>query len=987
MNHMRTAFTLRNIFLTLVLTFFASCAKNNAENDNDNFSISPEELQFSSSAGNQLVSVTCSGEWYITEPGETWCSAEKRGNDIIEVTVQQNLNREERSASLSVCHGDKVLYLKITQSGRNSDPDNPDRPEVPEGGYTLNEGTIIVDSEVNGLLDGGYDNGDYDKAFFLKKPVPEGKLPTQGDHWVFNTPSKTFPNGCLAFIQEVKDMGDHYEVRYTKAGLSACFRDINLPQQELDITPYVTRIEDENGRQLSFSRTKAASKSEPFEIKIHPGSISMDNLEIEPTINISTVLKTRVDLEDYKLYSLDFVTDTDCTIEMDYSVSAGVDFNYHMPVLKVYMAAIPVGPLLITPFLEVDLTVGSCIQGSINAKYEYSRHVRASVHYDDLNSWSADLSSPEQDDSAWRPSRLGPKLNCSTRYGIGISPEFGLYGDVVSVGLGISAGMQHQVETGLYNVWNEYYFINILQDSDYTTSFILGAYVSATGLGFPFHLNLPDLEFPICSYKMLPSVSSVVQDCTGTQATFGVWLKNRTLYTDLPMRVKLIPVGGSAQDAVTAEFGDVSRQLEALNAGADSVYVETSISLDEGIEYYGNVEMYFGEGIGWSALPDTYLNVIPVSNGCYNAIKEVLADIYSCRSGEWKDCNWMKSDVNVTELAHVEFKDGHWSIAIPEDWKFTSNLKIGNHTGGVSDFKTWSLNAGGNDKRTFSNVEVKDKKCTAFNVGEHVENYSMHSPKLSRLDIPEDVKTVELSETPFDGISFYLDSYKNLKSVKIDNCSLLTKLSFTATDPKALPTLYVSNCNALQTLNLNKIILEEGAFKNITWPSGFQRLNIEQSQIKATALDVAVPYLFISTSTCADLAISGCVGMKDLWISLDKGGNISVSGCASLQTCRVGWNIAGLSVTSCPALTSLTARETKMSSFQASSLPSLTDLDLYNNRNLTGLMLPIFDEVRNKPGSSLSYDKRYWYWSDGTWRDEGYGYWYEGEPDRGYHLK
>ncbi len=981
--------SVKNILLPLVLMFFASCTERNvnAGEGKDNFSISPEELLFSSSSGNQLVSVTCNGEWHIAEPGETWCSAEKRGNDIIEVTVTQNLDRKERTADLPVCHDEKVIYLKITQSGRNSDPDNPDRPEVPEGGYTLTEGTIMVDSEVNGLLDGGYDNGAYDKAFYLKKPVPEGKQPVQGGHWVFNTPSETFPDGCLAFIQEVKDLGDRYEVRYTKDGLGACFRDINLPEQELDITPYVTRIEDENGRPLSFSRTRAASKSEPFSIKIHPGAISLDNLEIEPTINLSTVLKTRVDLEDYKLYSLDFVADTDCTIEMDYNVSAGVDFDYHMPVLKVYMSAIPVGPILVTPFLEVDLTVGSCIQGSINAKYEYSRHCRASVHYDYLNSWSADMSSPDQDDSGWRPSRLGPKLSCSTRYGIGIGPEIGLYGDVVSVGFFINAQMQHQVEAFLSWKWNDNNVINVLQDTDYTTSFILGAYVSANGLGFPFHLSFPDLEFPICSWKMLPSISSVEQDCVGTQASFAVRLKNKTLYTDLPMRVRLIPSGGSAQDAVTAEFGDVSGQLEALNAGAESVCIETSLSLDEGVEYYGYVDMYLGEEIGWSAVPGTILNVIPVSAGCYDAFKEILADIYSCRSGEWKDCNWMEPGVNVTELAHVGFKDGHWGIGIPEEWKLSSNIKVGNHTGGVSGFRSWSLNASGNDARTFTNVEVNDKNCTGFNVGEHVENYAIHSEKLVKLDIPEDVRTLDLSGTAFTSLHFTPSIYKNLNSIKLDNCIQLTELLFSNTELTALPAFSVTGCNALKNVTIYDSIIEEGAFRDITWPSGLKRLSIEGSRITAKTLDVAVPDLFISTTTCGDLAISGCAGMKDLWMSLDTGGNISVSQCASLQTFRIGWNIAGLSVTSCPALTSLTARECKMSSFQASSLPSLTELNVYNNKNLTGVMLPIFDEVRSKPGSSLSYDQRYWYYSDGSYRDNGYGYWYEGEPDRGYHLE
>ncbi|MCQ2143205.1 MAG: hypothetical protein MJY56_03955 [Bacteroidales bacterium] len=974
----------KTIFL-LILLIVASCGIDNPTepgNTDTTFSVSPETLEFTAAAGRKDVGVTGGGDWYLGELGENWCKAEKHGV-IILVDVTENLARQERTCNLPICHDNTVYYLKITQAGRET---NPERPEVPEGGYTLNDATVIADSEVNALLDGGYDNGQWEKAFFLKKPVPEGKLPVQGENWVFNTPTETFPDGCLTFIQEVKDMGDHYEVRYTDAGLSACFRDLNLPEQELDITPYVTRIEDGNGRPLSFSRTKAVSKSEPFEIKIHPGSISMANLEIEPTISLSTVLKTRVDIEDYRLYCLDFVVDTDCTIEMDYDVSAGVDFNYYMPVLKVYMAAIPVGPLLVTPFLEVDLNVGSCIQGSINAKYEYSRHFRASAHYDDFNSWSLDFSSPAQDDSGWKPSRLGPKLKCSTRYGISVGPEIGIYGDVVSVGLGVSANMQHEVGVQA-NLWEAYNFVSILQESDYTTSFILGAHLSARGMGFPVSLSLPDLEFPVCSYKMLPSIGSVECDCAGTSAHIGAWLKNKTLYTDLPMRVRLFPSAGDAQDEIIAEFGDVPGKLKQLNDGADSVYVDAYVSLPEGVEYTGRIEMYFGEEIGWSAMPGNYLRVISVSTSSLGALKEILSDIYSCRSGEWNGCNWMEPNVNVAQLAQVSFLDGHWTISIPQDWKFTSNLKIGNHTDGVSDFKTWSLNASGNDKRSFTNVEVKDKKCTSFNVGEHVENYSMHSTKLTMLDIPEDVRTLDLSGTEFPDLSFYLGTYENLQSIKLDACSKLTKLSLSASKLTALPTLNISNCSLLQRLTLQYMIVGENAFKNISWPSGFKSITLEHSKIAATALDVAVPELSVYTSTCGDLAISGCNGMKNLWLSLDNAGSISVSQCQTIQTLRVGWNMCSLSVTGCQSLTSLTARETQMSSFSASALPSLIDLDLYNNKNLTGVMLPIFDEVRSKPGSTLSYDKRYWYYSDGTWTDEGYGYYYPEEPDCGYHLR
>ena len=73
-----------------------------------------------------------------------------------------------------------------------------------------------------------------------------------------------------------------------------------------------------------------------------------------------------------------------------------------------------------------------------------------------------------------------------------------------------------------------------------------------------------------------------------------------------------------------------------------------------------------------------------------------------------------------------------------------------------------------------------------------------------------------------------------------------------------------------------------------------------------------------------------------------------------------------------------------MSSFEASGLPAIEELDCSHNTSLTGVMLPVFDQMLNA-GYTPHYDIRYEYEWEELKKDNGFGYYYEGEPERGYH--
>ena len=159
------------------------------------------------------------------------------------------------------------------------------------------------------------------------------------------------------------------------------------------------------------------------------------------------------------------------------------------------------------------------------------------------------------------------------------------------------------------------------------------------------------------------------------------------------------------------------------------------------------------------------------------------------------------------------------------------------------------------------------------------------------------------------------------------------------------------------------------ADETVSFAGGFKYIHITSGKFDKIVIDAEAYNLMIFKmyeSTMNEVEVSGCPGLIEFNISKNK--------------------IKQLSVTNCPELEDLYASGCEgLSSFNASNLPSCNGgIHIKDNKSLTGIMLPIFDE------HWTDYDKRYFYYTEDGGAtikhdDRGYGWWYEGEPSRGYH--
>ncbi len=139
-----------------------------------------------------------------------------------------------------------------------------------------------------------------------------------------------------------------------------------------------------------------------------------------------------------------------------------------------------------------------------------------------------------------------------------------------------------------------------------------------------------------------------------------------------------------------------------------------------------------------------------------------------------------------------------------------------------------------------------------------------------------------------------------------------------------------------------------------------------------------------SQFTLTSLNVSGCTALEVLWCQHNQLTSLNVSGCTALEDLDCGHNqLTSLNVSGCTALKWLDCDYNQLTSLNVSGCTALEDLDCRNNK-ISQIIPEAFYKL-----DSFHYDQRYTHYyrdEDGLhYRDHGVGWWYPGEPQKGYH--
>ena len=144
--------------------------------------------------------------------------------------------------------------------------------------------------------------------------------------------------------------------------------------------------------------------------------------------------------------------------------------------------------------------------------------------------------------------------------------------------------------------------------------------------------------------------------------------------------------------------------------------------------------------------------------------------------------------------------------------------------------------------------------------------------------------------------------------------------------------------------------------------------------------------LVVENNRLGSLNVSGLKSLNTLYCNFNNLSSLNVQGCFNLGTltCSGNGNLTGLDVSHCAYLYALYCDDTGLLSL---SLPNDCPLTYFSimRTPLKKEIPPLFDRIR-----FLQYEQRYINYGkdengDLTYTDRGFGWYYPGEPDKGYH--
>lgn len=1016
-------------FFAILLTLLTFCCcnpiidPNNPDNQGGNdkpdkkngLSVSVQELKFPASGGEQTFSVTTKEKSWTAGVIGNWLLCSQNGNIGI-VSVEPNTG-EERTGSVHISAGDKSCDIKIIQEGKNSivplDPSgtadgyNP----YPNADFKVSDNVVFLRDSIAKKITAVDENA---MTFTLSKNTPKEFIPSFGQKYIINQ-TDLFPDGMLAMVQDVTETSNGYMVRYSKIGLLDCFENLNI-NEEINLSECVQKVLDANGKEIKFDKTRV-STSPKYKLIIPqiPWDIGA-GIELTPKMTLDISMMLKVEINSWMMADFDFVADVDADLSADLGMEiAGTDLvTYNKKLYSIICGTAKAGPILITPKIDIyahfDAGGGLNFVGSIS----YFRGAVAKMHYSDLGS-DIDGDMYLKDNEKFNYT-AGPKVSGTMRFGLDYGPSVGIYGNLIAsgfhIGSYIRAEASHMFNPGNLSIGQ------VLMGSELELSYAMDGSLFFEGLGFPKHKSLKDVKWPFETRKIIPTISD---NCTieadGRDLTFTTWVKNKAVFYP-PLKLKIKSNGGGEDlDFIDFTYGKI--ETDALEAGADSVRIQARTTIAGDSSYSFDV---YGELFNENSLLKHFMSYAEfVDKNENDAMKEVVADIYASRIGDWEGCDWIEPNRGVANMAQIQVfretsgrKRNVYRISIPPHWNMTDNITVSNHCGNAEGF-IWELEING--ERHFNKVDIEDAACKYAIVGDDCDTYILRS-KNPYLYLPIRVNTVDLAGSGIKQFKLLGEEDEKdnctVKKLILDNCNDLESIEFSNYQKSSkleLPIIYAKNCPKLKTVSVNGLDIKNGCLDNVDVSSG--QLNIKNiPSVSDISVICDCGVFSLSDSKINNLTFSGQKALKKIYLSHNEvTGSVIISGIGSLEEVSSSCNetesfvidgcntlgkveifnndgkkhvIKSVSVTDCASLKSLNCSEIGLTSLTIENVPVLEKLWCGDNHELCGLMLPIFDQMFNA-GFLPSYDIRYIYSNYKMVKDNGYGFYYSDEPERGYH--
>lgn len=525
---------------------------------------------------------------------------------------------------LAACSSSDDATDELVNGGNGGDSgpkEEKSYPVLSEVNYELKTETVVVPEEVTTKVT------NVDETTKTMTLPLTADAPQEGQTLIFNTPTADMPDGLLAKVKSVTVTDTGYDITYEDADLSDAFESIDIPEQYIPLYDKVDRIVDADGNDISYVKeaiTRASGK-EDLKLVLPEKGWSISGVEITPKMTIDLAMRYVMQYGDGAIDYACCKVDADVTLGADLELKKkeGTALKKEIPLLTVYFAAIPVGPIVITPFVDLTFVVKAEGKISLVASISYKRTAHSELMYQKGQGLDFKVKfDPEEPDALTYS--IGPTLEGSVSYGLSLNSSLGIYGKAFALGASmdirkkeaISARLDLAALTGGY----QDYLLSVA----FPALSMLGTkwdFLKWEGLSYGMALTvqgaanltlvgkklldfeLPEWSLPLESYPIMPQVTMdekdfVKYDDSKGEMTVTLHHPQRSLFDfDTEYRAEWKPVGGAA-DATTIvdyfNFDDSKRHM--LEADAKNVTSIAVGKLKEGQNYVLNVYMSMFDG-------------------------------------------------------------------------------------------------------------------------------------------------------------------------------------------------------------------------------------------------------------------------------------------------------------------------------------------------------------------------------------------------------
>lgn len=968
--------------------------------------VSAGNLVFSSCAGSQEARVSTNQDTWtatVSGTGSGWISVVPE-NDALTVSVSENTGMQERRGTVTVSAGGRKTDISVRQDGAQALPAGGENMKL---SYTLADNTVVAPKA---FADYVIASDEKHCILTLRKDIPKELIPAFRTNLVINTPTSVLPGGLLGRVGEIEETDDGYLLPYSPINLTEAFKDLDMNMEEVDLNEYVTRVEDADGNEVTFTRTRATA-SLPLHIDLPAVGWDLPlGFSLTPKMGLDLQLKMQLIVGDYKISTLTFKVDMAAEIGADLELALDGSVEKYFKLMTLYFAALPVGPVVLTPGVDLYAVVGADGKIGLTASASTVLHTSAELHYDEINGLSGECSAGDPEPGETKYS-AGPTIEAGFSYGLGVGPSIGVYTDVIQAGITMNLRRREALSTSLD-------LISLLNDPDDRMTMVLyrnaelsikwevNAALHLRAFGLSKDFTAPSIGLGGDKYKVFPPFAddfAVIPEGNGYR--FQSWVTGPSL---------LPGYAGDPLGEMALKISDPQRPLQdkyvsfdLTEARADALWndpntpqpVEASVSgLESGRTYIAELCWKMGDN---TICLKPLGRIVAVDNRMLAAIRGILSDVKSCAANQWEGCNWDDADIPINKYANVYFvgsSEGDqnylWmQIDLPDEWRLGRDLRVENHSAGVASF-SWTMHP---SVLEFDTITIEDVNFSGFtqrgtttariDSDMKVKTYIDHSPR--SFYYPDTVtEKLDMSGSGIRSIA----EYHAIPEILVDDCLQLESISLSPDVGETIRTFSAKNCPALTAVWLNGDI-------NVT-PAQVEEMT---SAVANAGNAMGLGILLDTPRTFNTLTVGK--GVSSLHIR--NIGSLVLSGAADLESVLLEGHASSLSVSDCARLEELLAPDIGLESFSISGTPMLKWISIYDNPRLTMVVPAVFDQIRNA-GGKVKYDVRYeyqtlsggipyfvddygktWYRATGRYYyyDTGHGFYYADEPGRGYHLK